>query len=71
MTLLRRTPASFTKSECAGCRQQGQAGSKTLQQQLQNSPFANRRCRLTQVDLYNEYLYFALHDSTIKHTVLQ
>ena len=33
------------------CRQQGHAGSKTLQQR--NPPVLNWRCRLTQVDLYN------------------
>jgi len=33
ITLLRRTPASSPSSECAGCHQQGHAGSKTLHQQ--------------------------------------
>ena len=38
-------------SECAGCHQQGHAGSKTLHQQ--NSRILSWRCRLTQVELYN------------------
>jgi len=44
-------PASSPLSECAGCRQQGHAGSKTLHRQ--NPPVRNWRCWLTQVDLYN------------------
>ena len=44
-TVLRRTPASSPYSECAGCRQQGHAGSKTLHQQ--NPPVLNWRCQLT------------------------
>ena len=51
ITLLRRSPVSSPQSECAGCRQQGHAGSKTLHQQ--NNPVLNRRCQLMQVDLYN------------------
>jgi len=52
MTLLRRTPSSSAESECAGCRQQGHVGSKTLHQQ--NPPVLDWRCiRLTQVHLYN------------------
>jgi len=49
--LSRRTPASSSKSERAGYRQQGHAGSKTLHQQ--NPPVLNWRCRPTQADLYN------------------
>ena len=51
ITLLRRTPASSPSSICAGCCQQGHAGSKTQHQQ--NPPVLNWRCRLTQVDLYS------------------
>ena len=46
-----RTPARSPKSVCAGCRQQGHAGSKTMHKQ--NPPVLNWRCRLTQVNLYN------------------
>jgi len=40
ITLLRRSPVSSPQSECAGCRRQGHAGSKTLHQQ--NNPVLNR-----------------------------
>ena len=43
--------ASSPWSECAGCCQQGHAGSKTLH--LQNPPVLNWRCQLMQVYLYN------------------
>ena len=46
-----RTPASSSKSKCAGCCQQGHVGNKTLHRQ--NPPVLNWRCWLTQVDLYN------------------
>jgi len=48
---LTRTPASSPESECAGCRQQRHAGSKTLHQQ--NPPVLNWRCRLTHDDVYS------------------
>ena len=48
-TTLLRTPTS-SQSECTGCCQQDHAGSETLHQQ--NPPVLNRRCWLTQVDLY-------------------
>ena len=51
ITLLRRTPASSPQSECAGCCQQGHAGSKTLHQK--NLPVLNWRRRITGVDLHN------------------
>jgi len=51
VTLLRRTLLSYPYSECASCRQQGHAGSKTSLQQ--NTPVLNGGCRLTQVVLYN------------------
>ena len=45
------TLASSPKSECAGCRQEVRAGSKTLHQQ--NPPVLNWSCQLAQVNLYN------------------
>ena len=51
MTLLRRTPASSPKSECAVRHQQGHAGSKTMHHQ--NPPVLNWRCWIVQVDLHN------------------
>jgi len=48
---VRRTLLSYPYSECASCRQQGHAGSKTSLQQ--NTPVLNWGCRLTQVVLYN------------------
>ena len=43
--------SNLSTAECAGCRQQGHAGRKTLHQQ--NPPVLNWRCRLPQVDLSN------------------
>jgi len=45
---------SYICSSFTGCCQQWYADSKTVHQQ--NPPVINRRCRLTQVDLYNGHI---------------